>query len=80
MITATSGNTIVFEGSWLEPGALYMSLAPGECDEDTVLRSRVFLSASEQVLGDNPPRKPFNTLVESGRFKAEDVAANCVTS
>ncbi|MBM3358342.1 MAG: ornithine cyclodeaminase family protein [Betaproteobacteria bacterium] len=75
MITATSGNTIVFEGSWLEPGALYMSLAPGECDEDTVLRSRVFLSGSDQVLGDNPPRKPFDTLLSSGKFKPEDVVA-----
>lgn len=75
MITATSGNTIVFEGSWLEPGALYMSLAPGECDEDTVLRSRVFLSGGDQVLGDNPPRKPFNTLLASGKFRPEDVVA-----
>lgn len=75
MITATSGNTIVFEGSWLEPGALYMSLAPGECDEDTVLRSRVFLSGSDQVLGDNPPRKPFDSLITSRKFKPEDVAA-----
>jgi ornithine cyclodeaminase len=75
MITATSGNTIVFEGSWLEPGVLYMSLAPGECDEDTVLRSRVFLSGSDQVLGDNPPRKPFNTLLSSGKLKPEDVVA-----
>ena len=75
MITATSGNTIAFEGSWLEPGALYMSLAPGECDEDTVLRSRVFLSGSDQVLGDNPPRKPFNTLLASGKFRPGDVVA-----
>ena len=75
MITATSGNTIVFEGSWLEPGALIMSLAPGEFDEDTVLRSRVFLSGSDQVLGDNPPRKPFNTLLASGKFKPENVIA-----
>lgn len=75
MITATSGNTIVFEGSSLEPGVLFMSLAPGEFDEETVLRSRVFLSGSDQVLGDNPPRKPFNTLLASGKFKPEDVAA-----
>jgi len=75
MITATSGNTIVFEGSWLEPGVLYMSLAPGECDEDTVLRSRVFLSGANQVLGDNPPRKPFDSLLSSGKFKPEDVVA-----
>ena len=75
MITATSGNTVVFEGSSLEPGVLMMSLAPGEFDEDTVLRSRVFLSGSDQVLGDNPPRKPFNTLLASGKFKPEDVVA-----
>jgi ornithine cyclodeaminase/alanine dehydrogenase-like protein (mu-crystallin family) len=75
MITATSGNAIVFESDWLEPGVLFMSLAPGEFDEATALRSRVFLSGSEQVLGDNPPRKPFDTLVASGRFKPEDVAA-----
>jgi alanine dehydrogenase len=75
MITATSGNVVVFEGDWLEPGALYMSLAPGECDEQTVLRSRVFLSGSEQVLGDDPPRKPFNTLLAGGKFKTSDVAA-----
>ncbi len=75
MITATSGNTIVFEGSWLESGALYMSLAPGECDENTVLRSRVFLSGSDQVLGDNPPRKPFDTLLANNAFKPGDVAA-----
>jgi ornithine cyclodeaminase/alanine dehydrogenase-like protein (mu-crystallin family) len=75
MITATSGNVIVFEGSSLEPGCLYMSLAPGECDEETVLRSRVVLSGSDQVLGDTPPRKPFNTLVASGRFGPANVAA-----
>ncbi len=75
MITATSGNVVVFEGSSLEPGVLFMSLAPGEFDEDTVLRSRVFLSGSDQVLGDNPPRKPFNTLLASGKFKPTDVVA-----
>jgi alanine dehydrogenase len=76
MVTATSGNTIVFEADWLTPGALMMSLAPGEFDEQTVLRSRVYLSAPEQVLGDDPPRKPFNTLVASGRFGADDVVAD----
>ena len=75
-ITATSGNTIVFEAGWLEPGMLMMSLAPGEFDEQTVLRSRVYLSAVEQVLGDNPPRKPFDSLVASGRFGPDDVVAD----
>jgi ornithine cyclodeaminase/alanine dehydrogenase-like protein (mu-crystallin family) len=76
MITATSGNLIVFEADWLTPGTLIMSLAPGEFGEDTVLRSRVYLSAPEQVLGDDPPRKPFNTLVASGRFGPDDVIAD----
>jgi alanine dehydrogenase len=76
MITATSGNQIVFEADWLTPGTLLMSLAPGEFGEDTVLRSRVYLSAPEQVLGDDPPRKPFNTLVASGKFGPGDVVAD----
>ena len=76
MITATSGNKIVFEADWLAPGTLIMSLAPGEFDERTVLRSRVFLSAPDQVLGDDPPRKPFNTLVSDGRFGPGDVVAD----
>ncbi len=75
MLLATSGNTIVFEGDWLEPGVLVMSLAPGEFDEATVGRSRVFLSGTEQVLGDSPPRKPFPALLASGRFSRDDVAA-----
>jgi ornithine cyclodeaminase/alanine dehydrogenase-like protein (mu-crystallin family) len=76
MVTATSGNVIVFEADWLTPGTLFMSLAPGEFDEQTVLRSRVYLSAPEQVLGDDPPRKPFNTLVASGKFGPNDVVAD----
>lgn len=76
VVTATSGNSIVFEADWLEPGMLLMSLAPGEFGEQTVLRSRVFLSAIEQVLGDNPPRKPFDSLVAGGRFGPTDVAAD----
>ena len=75
-ITATSGNTIVFEADWLEPGMLLMSLAPGEFDAQTALRARVYLSAIEQVLGDTPPRKPFDSLVASGSFGANDVVAD----
>ena len=75
MLLATSGNTIVFEGSWLEPGALVMSLAPGEFDEATVEGARVFLSGTDQVLGDSPPRKPFPSLLASGKFSRDDVAA-----
>jgi alanine dehydrogenase len=75
-ITATSGNTVVFEPDWLQPGMLLMSLAPGEFGEDVVLRSRVFLSAVDQVLGDDPPRKPFDRLVGDGRFSPNDVAAD----
>ena len=75
MLLATSGNTVVFEGGWLEPGTLVMSLAPGEFDEATVEGSRVFLSGTDQVLGDSPPRKPFPALLASGKFSRDDVAA-----
>ena len=75
MITATSGNVVVFESGWLEAGVLLMSLAPGEFDPETILRSRVFLSSTDQVLGDDPPRKPFSTVLADGRFSADDVCA-----
>ncbi|MFQ5802608.1 MAG: ornithine cyclodeaminase family protein [Candidatus Methylomirabilales bacterium] len=75
VITATSGNTVVLEGDWLKPGVLVMSVAPGEFDERTVERSRVILAGTDQVLGDKPPRKPFASLVASGKFTKEDVAA-----
>ncbi len=75
IITSTSGNTIVLEGDWLRPGVLVMSVAPGEFDEKTVERSRVILAGTDQVLGDTPPRKPFSSLVASGKFSKEDVAA-----
>ncbi|MFQ5930944.1 MAG: ornithine cyclodeaminase family protein [Nitrospiraceae bacterium] len=75
VITATSGNTIVLEGDWLEPGMLVMSVAPGEFDERTVERSRVILAGTGQVLGDTPPRKPFASLVANGKFTKEHVAA-----
>jgi ornithine cyclodeaminase/alanine dehydrogenase-like protein (mu-crystallin family) len=52
-----------------------MSLAPGEFDPETILCSRVFLSSPEQVLGDDPPRKPFSTVLADGRFRAEDICA-----
>ena len=35
----------------------------------------IFLSGSDQVLGDTPPRKPFDSLLASKKFKPEDVAA-----
>ena len=75
-ILATSGNTVVFQAEWLEPGMLLMSLAPGEFDAATPLRARVYLSAIEQVLGDTPPRKPFDGLIASGRFGENDVVAD----
>lgn len=75
IITSTSGNTIVLEGDWLRPGVLVMSVAPGEFDERTVERSRVILAGTDQVLGDTPPRKPFSSLVASGKFTKKDVAA-----
>jgi len=75
VVTATSGNAIVFESDWLEPGMLVMSLAPGEFDDMTVLRCRVYLSAIDQVFGDDPPRQPFAGLIAAGRFGRNDVAA-----
>ncbi|MBI3077377.1 MAG: ornithine cyclodeaminase family protein [Deltaproteobacteria bacterium] len=75
IVASTSGNQVVLKGDWLRPAVLVMSVAPGEIDERTVERSRVILAGTNQALGDSPPRKPFSTLVASGRFSEADVAA-----
>jgi ornithine cyclodeaminase/alanine dehydrogenase-like protein (mu-crystallin family) len=68
LITATDAHRPVYEGDWLEPGTLVISLAPGEIDVRTLERGRLFATWKEQALHDRPPREPFKTLAAQGRF------------
>lgn len=68
LITATNAHRPVYDGEWLEPGVLVISLAPGEVDVRTLERGKLFATWKEQALHDQPPREPFKTLATQGRF------------
>jgi len=69
LITATNAYRPVFNGDWLEPGVLVISMAPGEVDVRTLERGRVFASWKEQALNDTPKREPFKSLEAQGRYE-----------
>jgi alanine dehydrogenase len=68
LIAATNAHRPVYDGDWLQPGALVISLAPGEVDVRTLERGRFFSTWKEQALHDRPPREPFKTLEAQGRL------------
>lgn len=68
LITATNAYRPVYDGNWLAPGTLVVSLAPGEVDVRTLERGRLFATWKDQALHDQPPREPFKTLAAQGRL------------
>lgn len=68
LITATNAHRPVYDGNWLEPGVLVMSLAPGEVDVKTLERGRLIATWKDQAFHDRPPREPFRTLEAQGRL------------
>lgn len=68
LITATNVYRPVYDGSWLAPGTLVISLAPGEIDVTTLERGKIFSTWKDQALHDSPPREPFKTLAAQGRL------------
>jgi alanine dehydrogenase len=68
LITGTNAYRPVYDGNWLEPGTLVISLAPGEIDLATLERGPLFATWKEQALHDQPAREPFKTLAAQGRL------------
>jgi ornithine cyclodeaminase/alanine dehydrogenase-like protein (mu-crystallin family) len=68
LITATNAHRPVYDGNWLEPGVLVISLAPGEVDVRSLERGRLFATWKDQALHDRPAREPFKTLEAEGRL------------
>lgn len=72
LIAATNAHRPVYDGDWLQPGVVVISLAPGEVDVRTLERGRFFSTWKEQALRDRPPREPFKTLEAQGRLAEFD--------
>ena len=68
LITATNAYRPVYDGNWLAPGTLVISMAPGEIDVTTLERGKLFATWKDQALHDRPPREPFKTLAAQGRL------------
>jgi alanine dehydrogenase len=68
LITATNAYRPVYDGNWLEPGTLVITLAPGEIDLATLKRGSLFATWKDQALHDQPPREPFKSLADQGRL------------
>jgi alanine dehydrogenase len=65
----------VIDGAWLEPGQHVNSIAPGEIDEETILRSSLFVGTRERTLHDNPPRQPLAGMLDRGVITVDYVQA-----
>lgn len=76
LITATAAYKPVYDGRWLQPGALVITTAPGEIDVATVERSSLFATWKEQAFHDQPPREPFKTLSAQGKLAEIEARAH----
>jgi ornithine cyclodeaminase/alanine dehydrogenase-like protein (mu-crystallin family) len=65
----------VVDGHWFVPGQHINSIAPGEIDEETMLRSTVFCGTRERTLHDNPPRQPLMGMLERGLITEDHIKA-----
>src|SRR5439155_21272243 len=65
----------VIDGDWLEPGQHVNSVAPGEIDERSILRSKLFVGTRERTLNDNPPRQPLAGMLERGVITTDFIQA-----
>jgi ornithine cyclodeaminase/alanine dehydrogenase-like protein (mu-crystallin family) len=52
VVTATTAYKPVYDGSWLDPGTLVVTTAPGEIDVATVERSTIFATWKDQAFHD----------------------------
>lgn len=72
---ATSSRKPVIESDWISPGMLVSSITSGQLPQDLVARSRVIVSWKEEVLEGKPPRQPYASMIASGNWSADRIAA-----
>lgn len=68
VLVATNTAEPALERSWLQDGALVVSIAPGELASDVVLDALLVPCAAGEVLSGTPRWEPVRTLVEQGQI------------
>jgi ornithine cyclodeaminase len=71
----SSGNAPVLAAEWVKPGACVISIAGGQLPTDLITRSRVTVSARDEVIGPRSRRAPYNEMIAAGEWSTDRVAA-----
>ena len=71
---ATSSRAPVIESSWIQPGALIVSITSGQLPRPTVANSRVIVSWKEELLGGEAARQPYMAMIADGSWSADKIA------
>jgi ornithine cyclodeaminase/alanine dehydrogenase-like protein (mu-crystallin family) len=65
----------VLEASWVRPGAFIVSISGGQLPNDLITSSRVTVCTREDVVGPDAKREPYTSMIASGEWAADRVAA-----
>jgi ornithine cyclodeaminase/alanine dehydrogenase-like protein (mu-crystallin family) len=72
---ATSSRSAIIEPEWIAPGALVISITSGQLPQKLIADSRVIVSWKEEVLGGDPPRQPYASMMAAGNWSADNITA-----
>jgi alanine dehydrogenase len=72
---ATSSRSAIIEPEWIAPGALVISITSGQLPQKLIADSQVIVSWKEEVLGGDPPRQPYASMMAAGNWSADNITA-----
>lgn len=70
---STNSRSPVLETSWLQPGALVISIAPHQLPRDLIVGARVVLVSRDELLHGPFRREPFLTMIDEGAWSIDQV-------
>ena len=63
----------LFEGEWVKPGALVVSMASAQCTPEFVRSARVVATNWHVMAEETKPKSPYDVLIAEGAFSRDDV-------
>jgi alanine dehydrogenase len=70
IVVASASRTAVLEADWVRPGACVISISSGQLPPDLVARSRLTVSARDEVVGAEARREPYTSMIAAGELSA----------